>query len=125
MMALYFKKFTSFFQGVNIYEQLFLKFDSDSKLNMSVSTDLSPAEWSDELSLLYVSGILLRNMLQLICNGHAITKPNENTFDSEYYDADYESRVATAIYPSASMMNHSCDPNITNRYESKFVDKCF
>lgn len=106
MMALYFKKFTKFFTGVNIYEQLFLKFDSENELNMLPE----PEEWTDDISLLYISGILLRNMLQLICNGHAITRLSDSS-----YDSDYECRVATALYPSASMMNHSCDPNIMNR----------
>ena len=28
-------------------------------------------------------------------------------------------RIATAIYPSASMMNHSCDPTVINSFFNK------
>lgn len=65
---------------------------------------------------------------QLICNGHAITKLGitESTQESltestppECRNGEVVSqeqvRIATAIFPSASMMNHSCDPNIINR----------
>ncbi|KAG7205129.1 hypothetical protein KM043_005500 [Ampulex compressa] len=33
----------------------------------------------------------------------------------------YQDRVATAIYPSASMMNHSCDPNIINSFMDQYL----
>lgn len=117
-MALYFKKFTKFFKEVDIYEQLFLKFDMDDELNKNMLPQFAPEEWTDDLSLLYVSSILLRNMLQLICNGHAITKQSDSSSDTDDIDSEYECRVATAIYPAASMMNHSCDPNIMNRFIS-------
>lgn len=61
---------------------------------------------------LYVSSLLLRYILQLIANGYAITK--SNTLLSNDSSMKQQDIVATGIYPSASMMNHSCDPNIIN-----------
>lgn len=70
-----------------------------------------------------ICALLLRHIAQLVCNAHAITK-----LDSEKKQADFpgdslntvmsesQQRIATAIYPSASMMNHSCDPNIINSF---------
>lgn len=115
MMTLYLDKFTNFFKIMNVYEALFVKFD-DSKLNMQTLVDLPPEKWTENLTFLYVSGILLRHMLQLICNGHAITRLQLADDGCQKLVTEYQCRVATAIYPSASMMNHSCDPNIINRY---------
>lgn len=62
---------------------------------------------------------ILRHIAQLVCNGHAITKVDveankpEKGFTNTLTEAQV--RIATAIYPSASMMNHSCDQNITNQ----------
>ena len=114
MMTLYLNKFTNFFKAVNIYERLYQKFDNnESNIGMP---KIPPEKWNEDINMLYVSGILLRNMLQLICNGHAITRLNLATSESEKIFTEYQCRIATAIYPSASMMNHSCDSNIINRY---------
>ena len=69
---------------------------------------------------LYIGSLLLRHIQQLICNAHAITeiqvtRSRENTPLQETSQV----RVATAIYPTASLMNHSCDPTIISRYISK------
>jgi hypothetical protein len=60
---------------------------------------------------------ILRHIAQLICNGHAITKIDTNLLEKGFVNtrAEAKVRIATAIYPSASMMNHSCDQNISNR----------
>ncbi|CAH1397214.1 unnamed protein product [Nezara viridula] len=66
--------------------------------------------------LLNFGGILLLHISQLICNGHAITDI-ESQFDSvSHLLIEDQVRVATAIYPAASMMNHSCDPSIVNSF---------
>ncbi|XP_011502335.1 PREDICTED: SET and MYND domain-containing protein 4-like [Ceratosolen solmsi marchali] len=120
MMALYLNTFTNFFKIINIYERLFMKFNNQ-KLNMYILSEFTPEEWTEEHNMLYVSGILLRNMLQLICNGHAITRLNLTTSESHNIATEYQCRVATAIYPSASMMNHSCDPNIINSFKDQYL----
>ncbi|XP_055901234.1 SET and MYND domain-containing protein 4-like isoform X2 [Biomphalaria glabrata] len=76
------------------------------------STEKLPADISD------VGDLLLRHILQLVCNAHAITslqavsRPDEvsQTHDTE------QVRIATAIYPTASLMNHSCDPTIISSF---------
>jgi hypothetical protein len=115
MMTLYLDTFTNFFKMINIYERLFIKFKNQD-LNMYIVSEFTFEERTQEFNMLYVSGILLRNMLQLICNGHAITRLNLTMSESHNIATEYQCRVATAIYPSASMMNHSCDPSIINRY---------
>lgn len=109
MLTLYLSKYTDFFKDINLQECLASKFSNDEiniKCNLATEDD----------KRLYVSSLLLRHVLQLICNGHAITKINVTTDDHENkLLIEEQIRIATAIYPSASMMNHSCDPNIINR----------
>lgn len=110
---MYLSKYTDFLKVVNLKECLMSKFDNVfNHFNHDFNYDFTTE--SDER--LYVSSLLLRHILQLISNGHAITKintiadKNKNKLLIQQQD-----RIATAIYPSASMMNHSCDPNIINR----------
>jgi len=59
----------------------------------------------------YMGGLLLKHLAQLIGNAHAVTELLEGE------DGEVEQvRLATAIYPSASMMNHSCIPKIINSF---------
>ncbi|OXU21510.1 hypothetical protein TSAR_009791 [Trichomalopsis sarcophagae] len=120
MMTLYLNKFTNFFKSINIYEKLYKKFDN-KELNMYILSEFVPEKWTEDLNFVYISGILLRHMLQLICNGHAITRLNINDSDSGNVVTEYQCRIATAIYPSASMMNHSCDPNIINSFKDQYL----
>lgn len=108
MLTLYLTKYTDYFKIFNVREHLVSKF-TDNTFNFN--NDL--ASESDEQ--VYVSSLLLRHVLQLICNGHAITKLNKIASDKDKLCVEQQDRIATAIYPSASMMNHSCDPNIITR----------
>ncbi|XP_062547054.1 SET and MYND domain-containing protein 4 [Armigeres subalbatus] len=77
---------------------------------------------------LYSSGVILRHIGQLVCNGHAISElrlctASENNCleaDSFHIKAGFlhrcfeSTRVFTGIFPQISMFNHSCDPNIRN-----------
>lgn len=68
-----------------------------------------------------VGGLLLRHIYQLVCNAHAITSLEcMSVKEDDIVTTTEQVRVATAIYPSASLMNHSCDPNII----SGFVNGC-
>jgi len=86
-----------------------------------------------------IGSLLLRHICQLVSNAHAITAVIRlNTassssqaagpaFDSQLstsggevpgspaVDESQQVRIATAIYPTASLMNHSCDPSIISR----------
>ncbi|XP_014294612.1 SET and MYND domain-containing protein 4 isoform X2 [Halyomorpha halys] len=66
--------------------------------------------------LLNFGGKLLLHIAQLICNGHAITDIETKSDSVSSLLIENQVRVATAIYPSASMMNHSCDPSIVNSF---------
>jgi len=89
-----------------------------------------------------VGALLLRHVCQLVSNAHAITgivrSSSQSTVDcvdsmdharvlssgrtftrdegsSTAVDVSQQVRLATAIYPTASLMNHSCDPSIISR----------
>jgi hypothetical protein len=63
-----------------------------------------------------VGGVLLRHVQQLVCNAHAITALHTTQVDQQSaVETHSQVRVATAIYPTASLMNHSCDPTIISR----------
>ena len=83
------------------------------------AASLSPDELlQDRKSIVCLVGaMILRHIAQLVCNGHAITKLDRTLSENENSEVftEQQVRIATAIYPSASMMNHSCDPNIINR----------
>ncbi|XP_067002891.2 SET and MYND domain-containing protein 4 isoform X2 [Anabrus simplex] len=72
--------------------------------------------------MVFVGGLILRHIAQLVCNGHAITKL-DTASDQHHHGVVTESqvRIATAIYPSASMMNHSCDPTIINSFCGQYL----
>jgi SET and MYND domain-containing protein len=109
MLALYLSKYTSFFKDINLKESLISKFSKDTFNNNNQLT-------TEDDKQLYISSLLLKHILQLISNGHAITKLNTTTDNKQdNFYIQQEGRIATAIYPSASIMNHSCDPNIINR----------
>ena len=61
-----------------------------------------------------VGGHMLRHICQMVRNAHAITELCV-VDDSGGVSSERQERIATAIYPSASLMNHSCDPTVINR----------
>jgi len=105
MLMMYLSNYTDFFKVVNLKECLISKFYNDFNGDLAI-------EGNEQL---YVSSVLLKHILQLISNGHAITKINAIADNKNKLFLQQQDRIATAIYPSASMMNHSCDPNIINR----------
>ena len=68
-----------------------------------------------------IGSLLLRHVLQLVCNAHAITavlptlNKGDNSTEGGRVEREEQVRIATAIYPTASLMNHSCDPTIISR----------
>jgi len=90
-----------------------------------------------------VGALLLRHTCQLVSNAHAITGivrtnarlsasrtstlPSGEVSSQEAFsghdsdgvscpvDESQQVRLATAIYPTASLMNHACDPSIISR----------
>ncbi|XP_054164012.1 SET and MYND domain-containing protein 4-like [Oppia nitens] len=64
-----------------------------------------------------LGGIILKHILQLITNGHSIASMEFIGQSSNLCFQDR--RIATAIYPTVSLMNHSCDPNVIAIYDKK------
>ena len=59
----------------------------------------------------YVGGLILRHLVQLVSNAHAVTELLE---DEE--GGVEQVRLGTGMYPAVSMMNHSCLPLIVNNF---------
>ena len=84
------------------------------------------AEESDELSN-YVGALLLRHIMQLICNASAIQHvlPEEGSEvegENDLTECVRQTTIATALYCSVSMMNHSCEPNVMSSfYKNKII----
>ncbi|CAK1553964.1 unnamed protein product [Leptosia nina] len=104
MLTLYLEKYTTFFETV---------FKSSSTL-------------CDKEMRLFAAALMLRGLGQLVCNGHAtLSLTTTNEYDNGRTITEREVRRATAIYPSAAMMNHSCDPNIINTfYRNRLIIRC-
>lgn len=69
-------------------------------------------------TLISIGSIILRHLLQTICNAHAITQlrdNNEETASVGTFSRE-QIRYATAIYPRVSLLNHSCNSNVLSSY---------
>lgn len=107
MLAEYLESYTDFSTAADLDYNLIKKFfDSDTGISFITKTKYDKK--------LFVGSLLLRNMLQLIANGHAITRLDRTNSGKENVVEEQQQRVAVGIYPSVSMMNHSCDPMILN-----------
>lgn len=67
------------------------------------------ADWSSELWLL--GSAVLRHVLQLRCNAQAILTLQDTGAANSPVQSSREIRIATAIFPTLSLLNHSCCPN--------------
>lgn len=59
--------------------------------------------------------LLLHHMQQMPCNIHAVTavvSVNEELSSSSGVRSKEQKRIAAGIYPTASLMNHACDPDV-------------
>ncbi|CAK1588395.1 unnamed protein product [Parnassius mnemosyne] len=107
MLTIYLEHFTTFFEYL------------PSKVPYRLS--------SSQLQL-FAAAVILRSLGQLVCNGHAalsLSTIEEDDGMNGRTITEREVRRATAIYPSAAMMNHSCDPNIINTFHnSRLIVRC-
>lgn len=108
MLTIYLSKYTNFFETTNLEDCLISKFsDNVFNSNFNISTNIGKH--------LYISSLLLRYLYQLRFNAAGI-------IHSDVIEGDVQMNiVATGIYPSASMMNHSCNPDIIKIYIDQYV----
>ncbi|NP_001072288.1 SET and MYND domain-containing protein 4 [Xenopus tropicalis] len=71
----------------------------------------------------FLGPTVLRHMLQLYCNAQAVTALQENEDESSLslVKSNKSIRLATAVFPVLSLLNHSCDPNTTVSFTGRFV----
>ncbi|KAB7498212.1 SET and MYND domain-containing protein 4 [Armadillidium nasatum] len=69
----------------------------------------------DEETFVTICSLLVHHISQLVSNAHAITQLEANS-TSVSLNQTKQNRIATAIYPLASLMNHSCLPSIINSF---------
>ncbi|XP_041367336.1 SET and MYND domain-containing protein 4-like isoform X2 [Gigantopelta aegis] len=105
--------------------------DSDTEPIKSSSDDREYSPVSDSLptdcllsptcpvnkDIVLLGSALLLHIEQLVCNAHAITELQvSQVCDDDIVDTKSQVRIATAIYPTASLMNHACDPTIISSF---------
>lgn len=111
MVIIYLEKYTNFFQVVDIKKVLVDKFEDES-LSLS-DIDVSTIEGKK----LYVGTIFYRHSLQMLINAYAVTEMDDSvpaTWPERPLLLTEQRRLATGVYPSSSMLNHSCDPTVIN-----------
>ncbi|CAL4240925.1 unnamed protein product [Meganyctiphanes norvegica] len=85
-------------------------------------TALDKKEVSYEDACCRVAVVAMRHIAQLVSNAHAITQiMPQNKNNKSKVEQVNQKRVASAIYPSASLMNHSCQPNILNSFRKDIL----
>uniref|UniRef100_W5MH53 Protein-lysine N-methyltransferase SMYD4 n=1 Tax=Lepisosteus oculatus TaxID=7918 RepID=W5MH53_LEPOC len=86
----------------------------------------SQSETEDErqgrpLELGMLGAAALRHMLQLRCNAQAITAVRDTGVGDSAVQSSAEVRIATAIFPTLSLLIHSCSPNTSVSFQSNLV----
>ncbi|KAM4726042.1 SET and MYND domain-containing protein 4 [Anableps anableps] len=87
---------------------------SDASSTTSQSSDGTKkkggdTKWSSELWV--VGSAVLRHMLQLRCNAQAVVTQQDTGSENSQVQSVEEIRIATAMFPTLSLLNHSCCPN--------------
>nr|XP_056720977.1 SET and MYND domain-containing protein 4 [Euleptes europaea] len=77
---------------------------------------VTAAEASPELKIL--GEAMLKLMLQLRCNAQAITIVRESGSGDKPVARSEQVRLAVALFPVVSLLNHSCDPNTSVTFSS-------
>ncbi|CAN9501140.1 unnamed protein product [Ophioblennius macclurei] len=78
------------------------------------------AAWSSEQWLL--GSTVLRHMLQLRCNAQAVVAVQDSGAADASVRSSREVRLATAVFPTLSLLNHSCRPNTSLAFHTGTCD---
>ncbi|XP_063982204.1 SET and MYND domain-containing protein 4-like [Diachasmimorpha longicaudata] len=114
MLSQYLYDHTDFSRDMDLKKSIIEKFRSNENGRTAEIFTLSQRKK-------FLASLLLQHMLQLIANGHAITRLNlMNSAKGNIVD-EQQQRIAVGIYPSVSMMNHSCDPTIMNTFWNDYL----
>ncbi|XP_069949075.1 SET and MYND domain-containing protein 4 isoform X2 [Cherax quadricarinatus] len=71
----------------------------------------------DHLDVAHLASAVMRHIAQLVSNAHAVTQiMGSSSGGKSKVEKVSQKRIASAIYPTASLMNHSCKPNIINSF---------
>ncbi|EMP37825.1 SET and MYND domain-containing protein 4 [Chelonia mydas] len=100
--------------NLTIFSQESCESQSKLKAHVKLSAELSP-----ELKIL--GEAMLRHMLQLQCNAQAVTAIRESESGDSIVADSEEVRLATALFPVTSLLNHSCDPNTSVTFSGTAV----
>ncbi|CAG5133463.1 unnamed protein product [Candidula unifasciata] len=101
----------------NFFKKVTSSGDSNQLSENFANLTLKGRNKSDLSKEMYmIGGLLLRHILQLVCNAHAITSLQATSSEQVSTQDTEQVRIATAIYPTASLMNHSCDPTIISSF---------
>lgn len=107
------------YYNVNNFQNLFstsLQQELDSANEDGAGTSCLPAD--------VIGCLLFHHSQQMSCNVHAITAivstSDDKTNPKHYPSKDQvvsreQKRIATAVYPTASLLNHACDPDVIVR----------
>ncbi|XP_064115401.1 SET and MYND domain-containing protein 4-like isoform X1 [Macrobrachium nipponense] len=75
-----------------------------------------------DITVIQLGTAVMRHIAQLVANAHAITQVvSERPDESSHFETVAQKRIASAIYPTASLMNHSCQPTIINSFINEWL----
>ncbi|XP_045611471.1 SET and MYND domain-containing protein 4 isoform X2 [Procambarus clarkii] len=76
----------------------------------------------DCLDVAHLASAIMRHIAQLVSNAHAVTQIMASSCgERSKVEQVSQKRIASAIYPTASLMNHSCKPNIINSFQKDLL----
>ncbi|KAM8835852.1 SET and MYND domain-containing protein 4 isoform 2-T2 [Synchiropus picturatus] len=75
------------------------------------SVGQTPASWEAAESGGSLGGAVLRHLLQLRCNAQAVVALQDTGVSHSLVQSSQEVRIATALFSTLSLLNHSCCPN--------------
>ncbi|XP_043910304.1 SET and MYND domain-containing protein 4 [Protopterus annectens] len=76
-------------------------------------------ETDGSLDLKIMGTTVLRHLFQLHCNAQAITAIRDTDFGCSVVESNQQIRVATALFPVVSLLNHSCAQNTTVSFRGR------